>query len=373
MQRRISRRLRGAGLVAGAALTAFGAIAALPPVGKVPQATLNKTIEAQKRLTTEHPEDAAAWNDLGNLEVLASRPADAEAAYRKAVELDPGRESSLFNLGLLLQQRGEAKEAEKLYRQVLKVDPDNAWAHYQIGAIRERRGDKSAAIEAYAEAFALNPQLGFKEVNPQIVDNRLATEAMLRAYRNQGTLAPSVPTVYDDPRRIREMLVSPPGVEAATSPIRDTGTDTKKTPPAPPSAAGSRVLTNRDLNAVSNSGQATPSGAPQNGMQQPQGAYRIQRPSGGELAPGSGAGFGVPGRGRIPRATQEWRRADPNSPGNTAYPGTVINPGVNQAVPGAPGSPYPPAQGNNSYYRPGVSSTGRIGLLLLPGRHDGHA
>src|SRR5262249_4227184 len=161
------------------------------------------------------------WNDLGNLLVLGNHPADAETAYRKAVELDPGKESALFNLGLLLQQRGQTKDAEKLYQQVLKVNPGNAWAHYQIGAIREAKGDQSAAIDAYARAFALDPQLGFKEVNPQIVDNRLATEAMLRAYRNQGSLAPSVPTVYDDPRRIRDLLVSPPGTETSTAPIRD--------------------------------------------------------------------------------------------------------------------------------------------------------
>lgn len=341
MQGRNSRRLGWAALAASVALTAFGAMAALPPVTRVPQANLNKTIEAQRRLTTEQPQDAGVWNDLGNLLVLASRMDDAEAAYRQAVELDPAKESALFNLGLLLQQKGKFREAHKVYGKLIDVAPSHAWAHYQVGAIRERWGDESAAIRSYAAAFALDPQLAFPEVNPQIVDNRLATQAMLRAYRNEGSAAPAVPTVFEDPRRIRDLLVPPP---AAGTPVRAAEPE-EVPPPAAQGSETSRVITGSDLTAAgSMAGQASPSGA--GGA----GPYRVARPGNPPQPPGAGQGFGVPNAGGIrqpiPRGTQEWRR-DPNNPGGTAYPGTAIT---------------PPSGG---YYRPGVQSTGRIGLRVL--------
>ena len=101
---------------------------------------LTKAIEAQRRLTAEHPQDPAVFNDLGNLLMLVPQAAEAEAAYRKAIELDPNKASALFNLGLLLQQRGELREAEDLYQRAVKADPNHAWAHYQLGTIEEARG-----------------------------------------------------------------------------------------------------------------------------------------------------------------------------------------------------------------------------------------
>ena len=111
MQGPNSRRLGWAALLASVALTALGAMAALPPVTRVPQANLNKTIETQRRLTTEQPQDAAAWNDLGNLYVLAGRMNDAEGAYRKAVEIEPGQQSALFNRRMRDQEEGRKRIA----------------------------------------------------------------------------------------------------------------------------------------------------------------------------------------------------------------------------------------------------------------------
>ena len=353
MQGRYTRRLAWVALAAFLALTAYGAMAALPPNARVPQANLTKTIEAQRRLTSQQPDDAAAWNDLGNLLVLAGRHGEAEEAYRKAVALDPEKESALFNLALLLQQKGELKEAFKTFERVTKAAPGNAWAYYQIGAIRERWGDESAAIRAYSQAFALDPQLAFPEVNPQIVDNRLATQSMLRAYRQEGSIARAVPPVYEDPRRIRDLLVPPPSGGAVPQAGAAAAATEPATPEAPGSLSQTRVLTGRDLADVPGSaGQATPSGAAQ--------PYRIARP--GTVPPGEiqqpqgTVGFGVPNYGRqaIPRGTQEWRR--PGGGGTD------------------PNNPYAAPGGTGAYYRPGGQSTGRIGLRVIPlGQRDGRA
>jgi hypothetical protein len=260
------------------------------------------------------------------------------------VALDPKRVSALFNLGLLLQQRGEAKQALDFYRQVLDAQPEHAWAHYQAGAIYEAGGQTSKAVGEYARAFSLDPQLAFREVNPQIVDNKLVTQAMLQAYR-QGYGEPQVPAVYEDAHRIADLLVPPPQTgDAAKETGKEAPKDVTAKPgqqPAPlkPAAAaqqgapGSTVIRPGDLdNRVT--GQAGQQGAP--------GRSRVQ--------PGSR----VPQN--VPRGMREWERPEPAV--------GMPNEGSNPPVP-APGQVMTPPPGG-VYYRPGYQSTGRLNIQVLP-------
>jgi tetratricopeptide (TPR) repeat protein len=182
----VRRRIRSlpktvVALVSLALVAAF----ALAAVAAVP-GNLNRAIESQKKLAVERPQDPAVLNDLGNLLLLADQPAQAEEAYRKALELDPDKVTALFNLALLQQQRGERREALSLYKKVVALQPGHAWAHYQIGTLYESWDEESKAVAEYARAFELDPQLAFKEVNPHIVENKLVTQAMIRAYDEEG-------------------------------------------------------------------------------------------------------------------------------------------------------------------------------------------
>jgi DNA-binding SARP family transcriptional activator len=311
------------------------ALAAAPP-------NLTHALEAQRRLVTEHPNDPAVYNDLGNLLLLAHQPADAETAYRKAVELDPKRTSALFNLGLLLQQRGKPKEALDSFRQVLEAQPEHAWAHYQIGAIYEAGGQESKAVDEYARAFALDPQLAFPEVNPHVVENKLVTEAMLRAYR-QDYGVPMAPSVYEDPHRIAALLVPPP------QPLADAAKDAAAAKPATPQppaagqpAAGQpgKVLRQNDLDGRA-TGQAGPPGSVRN-PQQP--------------------GVRVPSN--VPRGTRQWERPEPT----IQYP---TDDGRQQMQVPAPGQVITPPPAGGVYYRPGYQSTGRLNLQVMPDKAEG--
>jgi hypothetical protein len=320
-------------------VVAIAALAAVPPKNLI------KAIDAQRKLVTERPQDPAVYNDLGNLLMLVPQAADAEAAYRKAIELDPNKASALFNLGLLLQQRGELRDAEDLYQRALKADPHHAWASYQLGTIQEARGQKSKAVDSYARAFALDPQLAFPEVNPHIVDNKLVTQAMLRAYRNDFGNNPQVPKMYDDGARIASMLVPPhtdenkdqmaagqpqtPGATSGRQPLmsqKPAGTGT-----GAGAAPGATVLREQDLR--------NPAGA--TGGTRGVGAVGA-RPT--PVAPGQ-------------QGVRQWNRPEPTIqevPGgggdeDGAQPAPVINP--------------PPG---NVYYRPGVQSTGRLNLQVAP-------
>ena len=73
-----------------ATLVATAAVAAIT-ASRGAAANLAKTLEVQRRLTAQRPNDPAVFNDLGNLLVLSGQPAEAETAYRRAMELDPTR------------------------------------------------------------------------------------------------------------------------------------------------------------------------------------------------------------------------------------------------------------------------------------------
>lgn len=310
-----------------AALAGIAALAAVPP-------NLARTLEAQRRLVAERPQDPAVYNDLGNLLLLVPQPAEAEEAYRKAVELDPDKVSARFNLGLLLQQRGELREAAKHFQHVVKLEPHHAWAHYQLGAIADRWGQESKAIDEYATAFSLDPQLAFPEVNPHLVENSFVTQAMLKAYKNDYAI-PTVPQVYDEPGRIANLLVPPPAQKPAEA--DQTAAQTPPAAAAPPGQAQQpTVLRPGDLDPSAASGQAIPPG---------QGRY-----------PQAGGVRATP----PPRGLREWNRPEPTvQEVPDEYMGDEEGVQPEEVVTPPPGG---------IYYRPGVQSTGRLNLRVMPER-----
>ncbi len=105
------------------------------------------------------PKYAAPWNSLGNL--LSSCPGryeEAEQAYRKATELDSQSPVPWDNLGdLLADHLGRYAEAEAAYRRAIEIDQEYAPAwnglgllfHYDLGRYEE-------AEEAYRKAIELD-------------------------------------------------------------------------------------------------------------------------------------------------------------------------------------------------------------------------
>jgi tetratricopeptide (TPR) repeat protein/2-polyprenyl-3-methyl-5-hydroxy-6-metoxy-1,4-benzoquinol methylase len=81
----------------------------------------------------------------------------AEAAYREALALAPGRPSLVFNLGRLMLDRERDEEAEQLFNQVLQAAPDDHEARYNLGVALARRARYMEALAHYDRALALKP------------------------------------------------------------------------------------------------------------------------------------------------------------------------------------------------------------------------
>lgn len=227
-------------------------------------------IEAQEAIVASQPSDASAHNDLGNLLVLAGDVSAAEAAYRRAIELDESSIASRFNLALLLQSLPEMsrkEESARLLNEVIVAEPTHAWAHYQLGRVYESLHRDDAAIEQYSRAFTLDPDLAFPDVNPHIISNRHATEALLLAHRSNG-LNEAVPRTYGDPGRITTLLLpalpTPPsekgsgedGTPAETEETHERPRSGMQEPAVTDSPKARRNLSRRDLDG-GNPGEAS--------------------------------------------------------------------------------------------------------------------
>lgn len=105
------------------------------------------------------PGSALLWTNLGNAEAGRGEAALAEAAYRRALELDPAYSDVLNNLAwLLLEQGGRLAEAEDLARRaVASGGPDPYLALDTLGRVLRARGRCQEAVEVFTRALAAAP------------------------------------------------------------------------------------------------------------------------------------------------------------------------------------------------------------------------
>lgn len=111
------------------------------------------------------PRDSRAIYGLGNLFSDQQRWAEAEAAYREALQIEAGFATTHIALSYVLTQpipvenlSERYEEAEHLARKAIQYAPSNALAHDQLGVALELRGLISDETEnAYRRAIQLDP------------------------------------------------------------------------------------------------------------------------------------------------------------------------------------------------------------------------
>ncbi|HUB15748.1 MAG TPA: tetratricopeptide repeat protein [Acetobacteraceae bacterium] len=101
--------------------------------------------------------DAADHSNLGALLRALGKHTEAEAAYRRAITLDPRFAAAPYNLGNLLMDAGRLEEAEAAYAAALAANPDYAHACNALGTVRQRRGKLAEAAETFGAAALLAP------------------------------------------------------------------------------------------------------------------------------------------------------------------------------------------------------------------------
>ena len=103
------------------------------------------------------PNFAIAHFDLGLTHEFQGKREDAIGFYRKAIELNPKQPQALLNLGVLLAKQSGYRDGLPLIDRAIEVRPAIAIAHFYRGRILTRAGRLKDARQAYLESYRLDP------------------------------------------------------------------------------------------------------------------------------------------------------------------------------------------------------------------------
>lgn len=115
----------------------------------------DQAIETWKRYIQVTDDPATGYSNLGYACEIAGRPADAENAYRKGIDIDPKNQPSRVNYGLLLARRGDFAAATEHLSAVLTP----AQVHYNLASVHELQDRPAEARLEYRRALELDPTL----------------------------------------------------------------------------------------------------------------------------------------------------------------------------------------------------------------------
>jgi predicted O-linked N-acetylglucosamine transferase (SPINDLY family) len=112
---------------------------------------------AFRRLIALDPSIALAWNDLGrSLARMGQRDA-AEASYRRALSIVPAFAEASLALALSLTQAERWHDALQQYRAYLGLQPFSAAGHQGLAKVLMSLGRRSEAFAAYRTALCCDP------------------------------------------------------------------------------------------------------------------------------------------------------------------------------------------------------------------------
>ena len=113
-------------------------------------------IEDLRIVTTADPHGRAAdWFNLGFLLDAEDDPAGAEAAFRRAVALEPKLDRAWYGLGLALIRLGRLDDAVAALERNTELQPMSPFGWYQLARVQmdRRRPDEARRIIRHLKGF----------------------------------------------------------------------------------------------------------------------------------------------------------------------------------------------------------------------------
>jgi Flp pilus assembly protein TadD len=163
------------------------------------------------------PKNDRIYDLLGILESQRGHSAEAIAALRKAVELNPQNLRALYRLAEETERQGDengAAEVQLLLQKILTTQPDNLAALLELSRIAAKRGDaatlKSAVAQISSRSSAWPPEVQHQLAAVQSA----AADADLHPAATQTTFLRNVMMRVPEYRQSLTAIKAPPGDEA---------------------------------------------------------------------------------------------------------------------------------------------------------------
>jgi Flp pilus assembly protein TadD len=100
--------------------------------------------------------DDLAWTILGNAYEDVDQDDKAQAAYDRALAINPKRHEAIGGVGVLHRKRGDDEAAMQAYRRALALEPTYAQAYASMTVIALRRGQDREALVYARKGYELD-------------------------------------------------------------------------------------------------------------------------------------------------------------------------------------------------------------------------
>ncbi len=111
-----------------------------------------------RRCLEVNPEHARAWNNLGMMLRRKEDHTGAAEAFRAATAADPNHHRAWNNLGITLRALGDTAGARQALLRAIAVRPDYAIAHSNLGNLLLAADDTDGAMREFRAAIAADPR-----------------------------------------------------------------------------------------------------------------------------------------------------------------------------------------------------------------------
>jgi len=164
---------------------------------------------AYRRALAIDPSRLEALLGVGAISLAEGRLQDAADAYARALKVQPRSAETLVNLGAAVRGLGRVDAAIDLFRQALAISPDLAEAHASLGTALRLLGRSDEAQTCLAEAARLKPDLisAILEMAEARAD-RGDFEGAEALFKHAVTIDPDSPEAWAGTPRVRRMTRS---------------------------------------------------------------------------------------------------------------------------------------------------------------------
>jgi len=113
-----------------------------------------------ERLVEQHPDRRAAdWFNLAFLRDAMNQHPEAEAAFRRALALDPKLDRAWYGLGLSLIRQGRLDEAVDALKRNTELQPMSPFGWYQLARVHANRSEPEKARRIIAHLQSFEPKV----------------------------------------------------------------------------------------------------------------------------------------------------------------------------------------------------------------------
>lgn len=122
------------------------------------QGHFERVLEESSALAEKHPERASVRNLRGAALLGLQRVDDAQAAFNKSLELDPGNLVATRNLAIIAFRQGDPEQARAIFEQALAQQPDDLRLLMELANFEAQQGNPETAEKLLKRAMAAHPQ-----------------------------------------------------------------------------------------------------------------------------------------------------------------------------------------------------------------------